>query len=206
MYGDYCWLCKKTFCETPTLALFPFGDTCRKQIPLNNIKFAFKCSWLKDFIVNTSCKTAIFFHLQFNTRSTCIQYDKGHTWQDLCSFAMRWIRMSRDVKISPDFPMSIPLTVPWPWGELIPDQCAKLDELQYLPIGPGSASTLLKRTRPRAASPHLRPAGAFHDNAACWKIKSWPVRMFGSRIQSEHKDYRKAFIHRHIICTNSYFK
>lgn len=43
------------------------------------------------------------------------------------------------------FSMSIPLTAPWPWGELIPDQCAELNDLQYPPIGPVRARVLTKQ-------------------------------------------------------------
>lgn len=68
-----------------------------------------------------------------------------NTWQNLSSFSRRWRRMCRDVKISPDVPMSIPLTAPWPWGEFIPGQCAKLHELQYPPIGWTLASILTQK-------------------------------------------------------------
>lgn len=43
--------------------------------------------------------------------------------------------------------MSIPLTAPWPWGEFIPRQCAKLHELQYPPIGWTLASILTQKHR-----------------------------------------------------------
>lgn len=80
-----------------------------------------------------------------------------HTLRDLSLFSRRWTRMCRDVKISPDIPMSIPLTAPWPWGELIPGQCAKLHELQYPPIGGTLASALTQRHRgPHAVSLRTR--------------------------------------------------
>lgn len=53
------------------------------------MKFALQCSWLKNIVVYVSGKTATYFHLQFNTRSSCIQLEvivvySGSVWFILC--------------------------------------------------------------------------------------------------------------------------
>lgn len=138
-----------------------------------------------------------YLQLQLNTRSSCIHSSSVfvfqtlserwtaetlfllqdffflfllfHTWQGLSSFASRWRRMCRDVKISTVFPMSIPRTATWPWGELIPDQCAKQHELYSPPIGPASASTLTKKHRASRSFPSSKISMPLRYNAARWK-------------------------------------
>lgn len=104
--------------------------------------------------------------------------------------------MEKDVQrreYKPRRPISIPLTVPWPWGELIPGQCAKLHELQYPPIGWTLASTLTEKRRgPRAVSPRTRQGGASHHNDTHWKMKSWRGQAASPRAQREQSGSREA--------------
>lgn len=113
--------------------------------------------------------------------------------------------MEKDVQrreYKPRRPISIPLTVPWPWGELIPGQCAKLHELQYPPIGWTLASTLTEKRRgPRAVSPRTRQGGASRHNDTHWKMKSWRDQVAYPRAQREQSGSREADANlKHCLC------
>lgn len=140
-----------------------------------------------------------YLQLQLNTRSSCIHSSSVFVFQTLserwtrsrnrvsaagffffyscCSahgrvfshLRCRWRRMCRDVKISTVFPMSILRTATWPWGELIPDQCAKQHELYSSPIGPASASTLTEKHWTSRSFPSSKISMPLRYNAARWK-------------------------------------
>lgn len=76
----------------------------------------------------------------------------------------------RDVKISPDFPMSIPLTARWPWGELIPGPACGAEWIIISTyrsgpsLCPDHSTPGPAQRRPQTLC--LKPSGAFYHSVS----------------------------------------